>query len=660
MTTSYLGQQFGNYELTRLLGRGNFAQVYLGEHLYLNTQAAIKILNAQLEEDLELFRREARTIARLVHPNIVRVLEFGVEDDMPFLVLDYAARGTVRQRYPKGTLLSVPTVISYTKQVAEALQYAHDERVVHRDVKPENLLLGRNDEVLLSDFGVALMSMSMRDSFETDMAGTPSYMAPEQIQKQALPASDQYALAVVVYEWLAGELPFSGSFMELLTQHISASPPSLRATRPTISPGIEQVVMKALAKNPNERYPNVRAFALALEHAGLATTAPTRSTMLPDPGPRGTTSANPSPITPIVSDLLSSQNRIFSLPPTPLPAAPLSAPLPASPLDSRTRSASLPGALISVYQGHVQAVQSLSWLADGRRIISASRDKQVHVWDAFTGIQFQTYQDQSGFVLCVAGSSDGAFIATAGADGLVRVWDFSSNTFLTIYRGQSGQIINSLAWAPDHPLLASAGSDGGVHVWDATSGKTLAVYRGHTGNVNSVAWSPEANTSPLGGGYCLVSGGDDTTVQTWEALTARPITTYYGPAARVLRVAWSPSVYASSLSKYAPNSSRVACGREDGTVQMWDTVAKREVLNYQYAAATSVVAWSPEGLRFACATATKHVEVWDINTNLRLVSFAHTTPPLVMAWSPDGMYIASGGGDTSIQVWRAPARGGAR
>src|SRR5690348_14218643 len=145
----YIGQRLGNYQLTRLLGEGGFAQVYLGEHIYLSTQAAIKVLNTQVTNDLDLFRTEARTIARLVHPNIVRVLEFGVEDNTPFLVMDYAPGGTLRQRHPRGTLLPLPTVVSYVKQMAEALQYAHNEKLIHRDVKPENTLLGRSNEVLL-------------------------------------------------------------------------------------------------------------------------------------------------------------------------------------------------------------------------------------------------------------------------------------------------------------------------------------------------------------------------------------------------------------------------------------------------------------------------------------------------------------------------------
>src|SRR5207248_3655617 len=123
-----VGQQFGNYRLVRLLGQGGFAEAYLGEHIHLGTVAAIKILHTQLSSDsIDAFRTEARTIARLVHPNIVRVLEFGVEDKTPFLVMDYASNGTLRQRHPEGTILPLSIVVTYVQQVADALQYAHDE-----------------------------------------------------------------------------------------------------------------------------------------------------------------------------------------------------------------------------------------------------------------------------------------------------------------------------------------------------------------------------------------------------------------------------------------------------------------------------------------------------------------------------------------------------
>src|SRR5436305_9228001 len=130
-----VAQQLCNYRLTRLLGQGAFAELYLGEHIYLGTLAAIKVLYTQIaSDDTEHFRKEARTIARLVHPHIVRVLEYGVEGTTPFLVVDYAPNGSLRTRHPRRVPLPVPTVVGYVMQIADALQYAHDQKVIHRDI----------------------------------------------------------------------------------------------------------------------------------------------------------------------------------------------------------------------------------------------------------------------------------------------------------------------------------------------------------------------------------------------------------------------------------------------------------------------------------------------------------------------------------------------
>jgi serine/threonine protein kinase len=162
------------------------------------------------------FLSEARTLARLRHPHIVRVLDFGVQEGTPFLVMEYALGGTLRQLHPKGTRLPLQTVVSYVKQVASALQYAHKQRLIHRDLKPENLLLGPDQEIWLSDFGLAIVAHSVRSQPFQQTAGTLAYMAPEQLQGHPTPASDQYALGVLVYEWLAGERPFSGPMTELV------------------------------------------------------------------------------------------------------------------------------------------------------------------------------------------------------------------------------------------------------------------------------------------------------------------------------------------------------------------------------------------------------------------------------------------------------------
>jgi ABC-type transport system substrate-binding protein/serine/threonine protein kinase len=276
--TDRLGQQFGNYRLVSLLGQGGYAEVYLGQHVRLNQQAAIKVLHAHLtEQEAEHFQQEAQTIATLVHPGIVRVFDYDVQEGVPFLVIDYAPNGTLRRRYPKGSLVPLPVIVSSVKQVADALQYAHEHKFIHRDVKPENMLVGRRQEVLLSDFGIATIAHNT-SSLSTNAEGTSGtlmYMAPEQIEGHPRPASDQYALGVVVYEWLCGERPFEGSVSELIAQHLSMPPLPLRERVPTIPPEVEQVVLRALAKDPKARFASIVDFAQALEQGSQHALTPT-------------------------------------------------------------------------------------------------------------------------------------------------------------------------------------------------------------------------------------------------------------------------------------------------------------------------------------------------------------------------------------------------
>jgi serine/threonine protein kinase/limonene-1,2-epoxide hydrolase len=268
VTTGRIGQQLGHYRLIRLLGQGGFAEVYLGEHIHLNTQAAIKVLRTQIaRDDVASFRTEARTIAHLKHPNIVPILDFGVENDTPFLVMEYAPAGNLRQRHPRGIPLPLPILLPYVKQVASALQYAHIYNLIHRDVKPENMLLNYKNDILLSDFGIALVIQSTPSQSTKEPAGTWAYMAPEQIQGRPCAASDQYALGIVVYEWLTGVLPFQGNYVEVASQHLKATPPPMSEKLPTVLPDVEKVVLISLAKDPKQRFGSAQAFANALEQA---------------------------------------------------------------------------------------------------------------------------------------------------------------------------------------------------------------------------------------------------------------------------------------------------------------------------------------------------------------------------------------------------------
>lgn len=266
-----IGQQLGEYRLGRLLGRSKFAEVYYGEHLELNIPVAIKVLNWRyIREGAGKFLDQACTLAQLEHPHIVRVLDMGIEDLTPFMVMNYAPYGTLREYFPKHTRLPLPTAVSYIKQMADALQYVHDQMLIHRDIKPHNMLLGPEKQVWLSDFGVAMLSHSLdgsRSSDASDFEGTVVYAAPEQLQGQPQRSSDQYALAVVVYEWLTGEWPFTGAFNDIARQHLFDLPPRLRRKGLDISPEVERVILKALEKDPDRRFESVKDFADELEWA---------------------------------------------------------------------------------------------------------------------------------------------------------------------------------------------------------------------------------------------------------------------------------------------------------------------------------------------------------------------------------------------------------
>jgi len=281
MTKHLVGQHLGNYLLSGLIGHGILADVYLGMHMYLNTWAAIKVPRDHADQQtLDSFLTGARHLSHLVHPHIIRLLEFGVEDRLPYLVMDYSPGGNLRQLHPSGIVVPLQTVVPYVTAIASALQYAHDQHVLHRNLKPDNLLLGTKQEVLLSDFGLALFTPSsdvLQERFDT----LAYYMAPEQISGQPGPASDQYALAVMVYDWLSGSSPFAGTRAERSGQHLFAAPGSLHERHPEVPLAVEQAIFKALSEDPALRYVDVLNFASALEEASHTASPSSRSSGVP-------------------------------------------------------------------------------------------------------------------------------------------------------------------------------------------------------------------------------------------------------------------------------------------------------------------------------------------------------------------------------------------
>ncbi len=282
------GQHLGRYRLLRLLGSGGMGEVYLAEDARIGQQVAIKVVRSEgiaypqsesTKEAARLFEREARAIARLDHPHILPLYAYGEETlhdtQLTYLVMPYRKEGTLahwlRQR-GRTTPLSPAEVAPLLQQAAAALQHAHDLQVLHQDIKPSNFLIRlRSDQpeqpdLLLSDFGIAKLT-SATGSLSQSIRGTPIYMAPEQWDGHPVPASDQYALAIMVYELLVGRPPFEGNPAQVMRQHYLTPAPVPSSLGASLSPAIDAVLVRALSKDPEGRFPSVSAFGQAFQQA---------------------------------------------------------------------------------------------------------------------------------------------------------------------------------------------------------------------------------------------------------------------------------------------------------------------------------------------------------------------------------------------------------
>lgn len=270
---SLVGRALGPYRLIQGVGRGGMAEVYLAEDGRLQRQVAVKVLPTTLATDSAFrarFEREARAAARLQHPHILAVYDFGEEDGIPYLVMPFMNGGSLSQVIAKARgPLPIAKVVQWATEIGEALKYAHDQGIIHRDVKPGNMLLGSEEHLLLADFGIAKVLNETTTLTSTGSSiGSPEYMAPEQATGKADYRSDIYALGVVIFQILTGRLPFTAQTpVQAMMLHVKEAPPSPRALNPAISPQVEAVVLRALAKRPEQRYQSATDLTEALKAA---------------------------------------------------------------------------------------------------------------------------------------------------------------------------------------------------------------------------------------------------------------------------------------------------------------------------------------------------------------------------------------------------------
>lgn len=266
-----IGQTLGQYQIVEQIGKGGMATVFKAYQPRLDRYVAIKVLPAYYAHEegfSERFVREAKAIARLDHPNILPVYDFGQTDGLSYIVMKYVAAGTIKERL--GQPLVPEDTIDILKQVASALDHAHDQGILHRDVKPGNILIDANGWVYLSDFGLAKMvEGSVQLTGSGVGIGTPAYMSPEQGQGLKVDGrTDVYALGVILYEMLTGRVPYEAETpMAVVVKHITSPLPMPRTINPSIPSSVERVILKALAKDPDDRFARAGELVSALEAA---------------------------------------------------------------------------------------------------------------------------------------------------------------------------------------------------------------------------------------------------------------------------------------------------------------------------------------------------------------------------------------------------------
>lgn len=270
-TDPLIGKQFGSYELKELLGRGGMAAVYLGYQASIDRSVAVKVLPAELLADphfLTRFLNEARTLARLTHPSILPLYDFGEAHGMPYIVMPLMTKGTLADRLQAGSLALDETVRIITA-VAQALDFANKQGILHRDIKPNNILFDQHDNPYLADFGIAKATESSTSLTGTGIIGTPDYMSPEQARGDPLDhRSDLYSLGVVAYQCLTGHQLFRATTpMGVIFKHVSEAPRPLRDLHPDLPEAVDRAVLKALSKTPADRYSSASDFARALSRA---------------------------------------------------------------------------------------------------------------------------------------------------------------------------------------------------------------------------------------------------------------------------------------------------------------------------------------------------------------------------------------------------------
>jgi WD40 repeat protein/serine/threonine protein kinase len=664
------GFALGGYRILERLGAGGTGTVYLAEHQVMRRRVAIKVLPADYANApgvLERFQREAQAVAALDHPNIVRAYDFRSEGTLHFLVMEYVEGVSLQELLVRTGPLALAQAVDYARQAALGLEHAHEAGLVHRDVKPANLLVDRAGTVKLLDLGLARYSPTGQDSLtkqfdDNAVMGTADYLSPEQaLNLHAVDIrADIYSLGATLYALLAGQPPFhAGTVTQKLLWHQLREPTPLLALRQDVPEEVVAVIGRMMAKAPEDRYPTPTEVVDAL--------APWAEGPYPPVLPGQPSSAEGSGVivmrarsadrtSPqvVATPRSSSVATMPRLEPAPEPDGPpvVTADRPVARSSARVWLAVFGVSAAVLVLTAITIVGVFLWRAvkSAKPTIVApakpdedERGPDVPVQAAFelpdgNGELF-ALDGHTGPVPGVAFSPNGDFALSASADRTIRLWDLKDRKLKSVLAGHGDQV-SSVVFSGDAQRALSASFDQTVRVWELPGGKELAKFPGHTGRVFAAVYSPDDRE--------VLSASADKTLRLWEFVPNRRfLREFKGHNQDVICVAFAPAPRRQALS-----------GGLDNLMRLWDVNNANHLRQYPgHTGPVTGVAFLPDGGRALSVSRDGTLRFWEVDSGRPLHTFAgHTGPIWAVAVSGDGKRALTGGEDRTMRLWDLEAR----